>query len=129
VQHLRVVVPNRPGLLAELTAVLAAKGIDIESITVETHDSGAIVRLDVRDDAHAMEALTDSGYHAVSDQVILARLEDKPGALAVISRELADADINIRSLHHVRREGGYALVAISTDDNYRARKVLGEVVL
>jgi len=129
VQHLRVVVPNRPGLLAELTAVLAVKGIDIENITVETHGAGAIVRMDVADEARAMEVLTDGGYHVVSDQVILARLLDKPGALAVISRELADAEINIRSLHHVRRDGGYALVAISTDDNYRARKVLGEVIV
>ncbi len=128
-QHLRVVVPNRPGLLAELTEVLAAKRISIVEITVETHGAGAVVRLDVEDDALAMEALTDAGYHAVSDQVILARIEDKPGALAELSRRLADAQINIRALHHVRREAGHALVAVSTDDNDRARRVLGESVV
>jgi hypothetical protein len=124
-----VVVPNRPGLLAELTGILAEKNIDIEEITVETHDTGAIVRLGVESDAPAMAVLTDAGYHTVSDQVLLARIADKPGGLAEISRDLAEAEINIRSLHHVRREAGYALVAISTDDNYRARKVLGEVVV
>ncbi|HVA27062.1 MAG TPA: ACT domain-containing protein, partial [Candidatus Baltobacteraceae bacterium] len=77
----------------------------------------------------AMETLTDAGYHAVSDQVILARIEDKPGALAELSRRLADAQINIRALHHVRREAGHALVAVSTDDNDRARQVLGEAVV
>lgn len=128
-QHLRVVVPDRPGLLAELTEVLALRSIDIGEITVETHGAGAIVRLGVENDALAMQVLTDAGYHAVSDQVILARIADKPGALAEISRELAEAEINIRSLHHVRREAGHALVAISTDDNYRARRVLGEVVV
>lgn len=128
-QHLRVVVPNRPGLLAELTAVLANKHLSIEEITVETHGSAAIVRLEVENEHEALEALTGAGYPAVSDQVILARLEDKPGALAELSRELAEAEINIRSLHHIRREDGHALVAISTDDNWRARRVLGEVVV
>jgi len=127
--NLKVVVPDRPGLLAELTAVLASKHISIDEITVETHEAGAVVRLDVREDAPALEALTDAGYHAVSDQVILARIADKPGALAEISRELAEAEINIRSLHHVRREGGHALVAISTDDNWRAKQILGEVIV
>jgi hypothetical protein len=127
--NLKVVVPDRPGLLAELTEVLASRHISIDEITVETHEAGAVVRLDVREDGPALEALTDAGYHAVSDQVILARIADKPGALAEISRELADAEINIRSLHHVRREAGHALVAISTDDNWRAKQVLGEVIV
>ncbi|MDE2482616.1 MAG: ACT domain-containing protein [bacterium] len=125
-RSIRVIVPNRPGLLAELTEVLAAKGISIEQIVVETHDEGALVRMEVEHDDRALEILTDAGYHAVTDDVLLARIEDRPGALAQLSRRLADERLNIRSVHHVRREAGFALVAISTDDNARARGVLGE---
>ena len=128
-KHLRVVVPNETGILAEVTEVLAKRGISIVDISVETHGAGAVVRLGVENESEALEALTDAGYHAVSDQVLLARIDDKPGALAELSRELAEAEINIRSLHHVRREAGAALVAISTDDDWRARKVLGEVIV
>lgn len=123
---IRVVVPNRPGLLAELTEVLAAAGIDIAVIVVETHDAGAVVRMEVEDDDAALGALTDAGYRAVSDDVLLARIDDRPGSLAQLSRRLADQRLNIRSLHHVRRDGGVALVAVSTDDNARAREILGE---
>lgn len=126
---IRVVVPNRPGLLAELTGVLAASSIDIEAIVVETHDAGAVVRMEVEDDNAALGALTDAGYHAVSDDVLLARIEDRPGSLAELSRRLADAKLNIRSLLHVRREAGFALVAVSTDDNGRARATLGEAAV
>jgi histidine decarboxylase len=126
VQSIRVVVPNRPGLLAELAAVLADRGLSIEHIDVESHDSGAVVRMEVQDEARALEALTDAGYDAVSDDVLLARIEDRPGALAMLSRRLADAKLNIRSLHHVRRDAGHAVVAISTDDNARARTVMGD---
>lgn len=128
-RSIRVVVPNRPGLLAELTEVLAASHIDIANIVVETEDAGAVVRMEVEDDDAALGALTDAGYHAVSDDVLLARIEDRPGSLASLSRRFADANLNIRSLHHVRRESGFALVAVSTDDNGRARELLGEAAL
>lgn len=128
-RNIRVVVPNRPGLLAELTEVLASRGIDIAQIVVETHDAGAVVRMQVEDEDAALGVLTDAGYHAVSDDVLLARIEDRPGSLAALSRRLADARLDIRSLHHVRRESGFALVAVSTDDNARARELLGEAAV
>ena len=128
-KSIRVVVPNRPGLLAELTEVLASRGIDIAQIVVETHDAGAVVRMEVQDDNAALGVLTDAGYHAVTDDVLLARIEDRPGSLAALSRRLADAKLDIRSLHHVRRESGFALVAVSTDDNGRARELLGEAAV
>lgn len=123
---LRVILPNRPGLLAELTECLAEKSIDIAQIVVETHGTGALVRMEVERDDAALEALSAAGYNAVTDDVVLARIEDKAGALAHLSRRLAEAQINIRAMHHVRRDGGYAVVAISTDDNARARGVLEE---
>jgi hypothetical protein len=129
VPSLRVIVPNRPGLLAELAECLAAKNIDIVQIVVETHGSGALVRMEVERDDDALACLTDAGYQAVTDDVLLARIADKAGALAVISRRLADENINIRALHHVRREDGFALIALSTDDNVRARELLGEQAL
>lgn len=126
---IRVIVPNRPGLLAELTEVLAESGISIEQIVVETQESGAIVRMEIERDDEALKILTDRGYHAVTDDVLLARIEDRPGALARLSRVLADGKLNIRSLHHVRREEGEALVAISTDDNERARELIGDAAV
>jgi hypothetical protein len=128
-RNIRVVVPNRPGLLAELTEVLAGRGLDIAEIVVESNDAGAVVRMEVEDDDAALGALTDAGYHAMTDDVLLARIEDRPGSLASLSRRFADANLNIRSLHHVRRESGFALVAVSTDDNMRARELLGEAAL
>jgi len=124
-----VIVPNRPGLLAELTECLAAKSIDIEQIVVETHGSGALVRMEVAGDDAALECLAAAGYQAVTDDVVLARIADRAGELARVSRRLAEAGINIRALHHVRRDAGFAVVAISTDDNPRARDVIGDEML
>jgi len=129
VPSLRVIVPNRPGLLAEISECLASKGIDIEGVVVESHGEGALVRFEVSRDHDALEALSAAGYHAVTDDVVLAKIEDRAGALAHLSRRLAEANINIRAMHHVRRDSGHAVVAISTDDNARARELLGEALL
>lgn len=128
-KSLRIIVPNRPGLLAEIAEILAARAINVDNLNVETHGEGALVRLEVEETDKALTALGEAGYKAVSDAVLLARIEDRPGAIATLSRQLADANINIRSVHHVRRDSGYAVVAISTDSDDRARDLLRAVVL
>ena len=131
-RSIRVVVPNTPGLFAEITEQLAAKGISIEQVGVEAHGEGAVVRIALENALSAdlaLQALTESGYDAVADDVLLAKIEDHPGALAHLSRQLADAGLDIRSLHHVRRDSGFAVVAVSTSDNIRARELLGEAAL
>ena len=128
-QSIRVIVANHPGLLAEIADCLAQRAISIDHIVVETHGDGALVRMKVARADDALAVLTSAGYAAVSDDVVLARIEDRPGALANLSRKLADGHLNIRSLHHVRRDGEYALVAISTNDNARAVELLGDATL
>ena len=128
-ENIRVVVPDRPGLLAELTGVLAVRNINVDQIVVESQGNCAVIRMSVEQEDEALKVLTDAGYDAVTDDVLLARIEDRPGALAQLSRVLGEASLNIRSMHHVRREGGQAVVAISTDDNQRARTLIGEAAV
>lgn len=131
-RSIKVVVPNTPGLFAEITERLATRGVSIEQIVVEAYGESAVVRLALENAVisdNALKALTEFGYDAVADDVLLAKVEDRPGALAYLSRQLADAGLDIRSLHHVRRDSGFAVVAISTSDNAHARGVLGDAAL
>lgn len=123
-QHITVVVHNRPGLLAEITELLAAKELSITSIVAESHGSDGILRLGAERVDEALAVLTAAGYHAVTEDVLLARVEDRPGALAQLSRRLIEAQIDIRGLNMVQRNDGWAVVAIATSDNARARGVL-----
>ena len=80
--------------------------------------------MDVERVDEALAALTSAGYHAVTEDVLLARIEDRPGALAQLSRRLMEANLDIRGLNMVKRNDGWAVVAIATNDNLRARSVL-----
>ena len=123
-QRITVVVQNRPGLLAEITELLAATGLSISSIVADSVGTQGILHLEVEQADEALAVLTSAGYNAVSEDVLLARIEDRPGALAQLSRRLMEAQLDIRGLNMVQRNDGWAVVAIATNDNARARGVL-----
>jgi len=124
VQRITVVAPNRTGVLAEVTDVLARKGISISSISADTLGSEGLIHIDLEDADPAVAALTAAGYQTVTEDVLLARIADKPGAVAELSRRLLDARLDIRALNMVQRQEGWAVIAVSTNDNAAARKVL-----
>lgn len=123
-QRITVVVHDRPGLLAEITELLASKGLSISSIVADSYGADGVVHLDLERADEALAVLTSAGYHAVTEDVLLARIEDRPGALAQLSRRLMEAQLDIRGLNMVQRNDGWAVVAIATNDNARARGVL-----
>jgi hypothetical protein len=131
VQRITVVSHNRPGVLAEVTELLASKGISISSIVAEAYGGDGVIHIDLeeKDVDEALAALTAAGYHAVTEDVLLARIEDRPGALAQISRRLSEANLDVRGLNMVQRDDGWAVVAIATNDNTAARKVLASDAL
>ena len=128
-QRITVVVHNQPGLLADITELLASKGLSITSIVAEAHGSDGVLHLGAERVDEALAVLTAAGYHAVTEDVLLARVEDRPGALAQLSRRLMEAQLDIRGLNMVQRNDGWAVVAIATNDNARARGVLAEQAL
>jgi hypothetical protein len=126
VQRITVVSHNRPGVLAEVTELLASKDVSISSIVAQTYGTDGVMHIDVEDadQDKALAALTTGGYHAVTEDVLLARIKDRPGALAELSRRLSEANLDVRGLNMVQRDDGWAVVAIATSDNMRARNVL-----
>jgi hypothetical protein len=111
-------------VLAEVTDVLARKGISISSISADTLGSEGLIHIDLEDADPAVAALTAAGHQTVTEDVLLARIADKPGAVAELSRRLLDARLDIRALNMVQRQEGWAVIAVSTNDNAAARKVL-----
>ena len=120
---------NEVGVIADIAKVLADVGINLETINTETAgDKGAIV-LTVDDTDHALSALNQAGYKAVSDDALVLRLRDAPGALAAVADSLKQAGVNIRSMHILNRQAGYAMIALTTDDRARAQAAIDEAAI
>jgi hypothetical protein len=128
-KEITVIVDNRAGMLADLSQVLAARKVNIESIDGESAESRGIIRLTVDRYDEALSALRDSGFQAISEDALLIRLKDESGALARAAARFKDANINIRSLRILRRDAGFALVTVVTEDNQAARHLVSDVLV
>ena len=115
-ERIIIMVNNEVGVLADITGLLAGAGINVESMNTQTaRERGAII-MTVNDTDHALSVLNRAGYKAVSDDSVVVRLRDEPGALAGVADRLKQAGVNIQNLHILARQDGYALIALTTSD-------------
>ena len=94
-ERIVIMVNNEVGVLAGITGALAEVGINVESINTQSAgDRGAVV-LTANDTDHALAVLNQAGYKAVSDDAVVVRLRDEPGALSGVADRLKQAGVNI----------------------------------
>ena len=120
-----VMANNQVGVIADITAVLANAGINLESIDTESSGEQGAVILTTDNSDRALYVLNQAGYKAVGDEVLVLRLRDEPGSLAQVAEKLKQADVNIQSMHILNRHGGYAMIALTTDDRARTLDAIG----
>lgn len=117
--------PNRPGALARVARTLAKEHINLAAISVDSAAGKGRVRLIVNDTDRATLLLRSAGFEVEVREMIAVRLEDRAGTFLRVLETLAQERINIQSVALlVAREGNQTLVALSTSDVARARKLL-----
>ena len=125
-----IVARNEVGVLADITRALADAGINIETISAEAalQEKGAIT-LTTNDYDKALRVLTRAGFKTLSDDSLVLRLADEPGALAKVAERFKSAGVNIQSLHIIERKGGHTLVALAADDRAKAEALVDKAAL
>ncbi len=127
-KQITVLVRNEIGAAAAIATALAKHGVNIEEFDIEGIEDRGLVVLKVDKYDEALRALRDHGFKAITQDALLVRLEDKPGALAAVAVRLKDAGLDLRSMHIVRRGEGVTLASLVTSDPVRAAAVLHDVV-
>jgi hypothetical protein len=95
-KDLTISLEDRPGILAELGEALGGAGINIEGFCGYRSDGTGIVHLLVDDAAAARGALESAGFAVQAErEVIVVDVEDRPGALGVVARRIASADVSL----------------------------------
>lgn len=117
-------VPDRPGELAKLAAILGTAGINIDAISAESAGGRSYVSLIANQPAQAREALVKHGYTCSTRTVLVVRLDDKPGALASLAKRLGDAGVDVVSAISLGTVGGHAQLALGVDNLEKARSLV-----
>lgn len=125
----RIVIMARDdvGVLSDITGALARANINLQSINTQVNGEQGTIIISTDDTDRALLALAEAGYSAVTDDALIVRLKDEPGALARIAQRFSEASINIRSIHILDRKDGFATIALSTsqEDRPRAEALVG----
>lgn len=128
-KQITVVTDNKKGMLAKITGVLESQGINIEDIQLHATTDVGITYLTVDDVDKALASLAAVAMTAIPMETLLIQIENRPGALAVIARELTQNDLDIRSLSLIEPRATHSLAAVVTDDNPKAAQVLSQYCL
>lgn len=129
-EELVITVKNKVGLLAGISELLASRGINIESAL--GYESGKTAKLMLVTTAN-IAILSDlkKKYKSVKEtEVVMVELEDKPGAMKVVTTELKHAKIDILYLYITSPSspGGSSRMVIQTSDNEKAMAFLSKYV-
>ncbi len=123
-KQLSVTVENKRGALAEICTKLAEKAVNIHGMMVREQPDVARVRFVVDTTEVAKKVFDDMGLKYTEEDVLSARLSDKPGALGRLTRKLADHEIDIRYAYGTILKGaGKATVILAVSDLQAAAKL------
>jgi hypothetical protein len=115
---------NDPGAMANLAEALAARGVDLRAIGGGGLGNTGHVIMTTADDATTKQILDEGGYTYVEGESIIAEVDDRPGGMARIARQLADAGVNIHGHLFLGRWGDRAMFAFVVDRPDVARPIL-----
>jgi len=107
---------NRPGSLARIAEILADEGINIEALAGWGLDGEGVVRLIVSDADRARTVLKDADLSFEERRILETSLSNRPGELARVCRQLANAGVNIDALYILRSGPSGVELAFSVDD-------------
>lgn len=124
-REISLTLPNRPGTLAKVARILANERINVAAIGVDSAAGKGRVRLIVSDPDRALGLLSRGGFEVEVREMIAVRLEDRAGSFLRVLDSLAAGKVNVQSVAIlVAREGNQPLVALSTNDLVKTRKIL-----
>lgn len=93
---LTIILQNRPGTIADASEALGDVGINIEGACGFPCEGVGIFHVLVEDAAAAREAAEGADFEVRDERdVVVVDVEDRPGALAEITRRIADQGVNV----------------------------------
>jgi len=129
VKILTIIGEDHPGLLAEVTSTLERAEIDITDFSGQAVGGTAVISIRAEPYRRAFRVLTDAGFRVISHEHLLVRLDKHPGALASLSRRLAEAQVDVRGMHIVNKDEDACIVALETSESGRAREILADLLV
>ena len=123
-KQLSVLTKDKVGLLAQITDILGSNGINVASIAAEKMGENALIRLVTDNNVLAKEKLEAADFNVMESDVLIVRLQDRPGELAKLASRIAEANINVENIMLLSKQEGKAIYAVQVDKPELAEKII-----
>lgn len=123
VTEIRLSMPNRVGLLSEITTAVAKAKVNVNAICAYALENIAFFNLITGSNAKAKKALAPLGFAIEEKDVIQVELPNKPGELQKVAKKIADAGIDIDFMY-ATTAGSKSTCILKTADDQKAIKVI-----
>ena len=95
-QDFTIMLPNRPGVLANLSATLGKAGINIEGISGTQYQDKVVLHMLFDKSEEAQALLYKNKFTIMSvREVLVIDIKDNPGELGKVAQKIANAEVNI----------------------------------
>jgi hypothetical protein len=124
--HLSIFVVNEPGKLEKITRVLSENGLNIRAISMGSAGEFGVVRVLVNDPDKGAAVLRDARFTVTKRRILVALIDDRPGAMHDLLVSLAAARLNVEDCYgFVIEEGKRAAIVFEVEKFPEAESALG----
>jgi hypothetical protein len=116
VKEISFTMPNKVGLLSEVTTTIAKVKVNITAICAYGMENNAFFMLTTSSNAKAKKALANLGVGMEEKDVVEVEMPNKPGELQKVAKKIADAGIDIQYVYATAGGGKTTCVFKSADD-------------
>jgi hypothetical protein len=95
VQEIVVFLENKPGVLARLTAALAARKISILGFSLQNALDHGAIRMVVSKPTEALHLLGEHGMLAFANEMLWVKVRNQAGAMAEVADALSKAKVSV----------------------------------
>jgi hypothetical protein len=116
-KELTVAIQDKPGALANCLAVMAERGINILAFQSYVEEGESLARFLVDDVAAATKVLGGRSMIFEVTEVVIIKLQHRPGELARVASKLGEKQINVNYSYSGLEPGSTSALAVFGVDN------------
>ncbi len=125
-KQLQFVMDDRPGLLSDIAAAIAAAKVNIVASCAYAMNGKAEFMLITDGNAKAKKAIAKMGAAVKEESVIALEMSNKPGEMQKAAQKIAAAGVNINYTYGTAFTGKTCTAILSTADDAKALKALAK---
>ncbi len=125
-KQLSFAMPNRVGLLSEITTAIAKAKISITAVCAYAMEGKAYFMLMTDSNAKAKKALSALAGNIKEEDVVSVELPNKTGTGQQVAKRIADAGVDIIYMYGTAGTGRTSICVFKTGDDKKAIKVINK---